>query len=157
LAGGNLENVSFGTLIVKAELVAGMLEVSHASLLDKGIDAYWDIAATNGISGSEADGFTVTAAVSNIAEADYATSYAAIGYVKLLLGDSVLYFYTEYVEENNARSIAQVAEAALNDVRDDQTHGYVFEHITLEGKYSRYTPEQQAVMQTFIPTPEVAE
>lgn len=157
LAGGSLENVSFGTLIVKAELVAGMLEVSHASLLDKGIDAYWDIAATNGISGSEADGFTVTAAVSNIAEADYATSYAAIGYVKLLLGDSVLYFYTEYVEENNARSIAQVAEAALNDVRDDQTHGYVFEHITLEGKYSRYTPEQQAVMQTFIPTPEVAE
>lgn len=154
LAGDTLDNVTFGTLIVETETLAALPEFSFSGLARAGVEDYFDVVATE-LNGTEALGYTIAAAVSGIAAEDYETSYSAIGYAKVKISDgNTVYFYTGFDQEKNSRSIAQVAAAALADVRDDQTQGYVYEHITLEGKYSRYTPEQQTAMQAFIPTPD---
>ncbi|MBR6727863.1 MAG: hypothetical protein IKM08_06690 [Clostridia bacterium] len=149
-AGDDLKNVTFGTLLVESEKLEGLETVSHAGLKHAGIE-YMDVVAEDGVSGSESAGFVVAAALSNIGEEDYATSYSAVGYALIMINDvTPVYFYTEYDAENNSRSLAQVAEAALADVSESQTKGYVYAHITMEGMYSRYTEEQQAVLQSYV-------
>ncbi len=83
-----------------------------------------------------------------VASADYATSYSAIGYIALKLGENWVYVYTDYVEADNARSVSGVAKAATEALSDTGTGKYV--HATADGKYSPYTQEELTKIKAYF-------
>lgn len=142
----------FGTLIVPMEdLLAAKGVFTHAALDAANVE-YADIVATeNGMHFSETTGaVTVRAALVNIKAENYELGLAAISYVKV--GDT--YYYGAFDSVVNARSVAQVATKALNDVNTviGTLNGNFYAHASvvegIEG-YSRYNAAQQAVMAAY--------
>ena len=75
--------------------------------------------------------WTYAAAFVNISQAQYARSMSARGYLKINFTSGEGYIYTPYVEENNARSIYDVALQAYDDEEYPQykTNAAVLEYI----------------------------
>ncbi len=93
---------------------------------------------------TEGDYLTFTAALINIQEANLGEQFSARIYYKDKAGN---YTYSDFSKTDNSRSIATVAQLALNDIKDEQTGEY--QYVTEDGKYSPYTPEQRATLTLF--------
>ena len=73
----------------------------------------------------------------NVKAANYTRDFAAIAYACV----DGTYYYSGFSATNNVRNMAEIAAAALADVKDtaDAEAGYIYE---VNGKYSKYTAEQ---------------
>ena len=58
----------------------------------------------------DGNAYKINCVLSNVREANYTRKFSAITYVEI---NGLTYLYADYSEENNARSITLVAEAAL--------------------------------------------
>ena len=134
-------------------------EFTAKALADAGVKTYKESAAKLI---TAMDGYTrFDTALLGIA--DVKTSYSARAYAKYStiyhddeLADGevaestevYITVYSEYSEENNARSLGKVADAAYNDLQAyNEAEGYVCK--IEDGKYSPYDVEQRAVLKKY--------
>lgn len=126
-------NVRFGTLIAPADEVAKAGAFSIEAMNYAGAQ-FINIPASNGLVERADGGYYIRAALVNIREENIGRDFAATGYVQYELpGGETITIYTAYRASRNARSIEQAARLALKDA-------------------DKYTPAQQAILQTFAPT-----
>ena len=135
--------VTYGTVIAPASYVS-----KAGAFTMKALDACSDIrgnkyvnaAANNGIITNEDGSITVNVAFVNIKLANYQRAFAATGYICYTINGETAYVYTDYSEENNARSIYDVACAALADVSAtaDDTYKYSVEKYLVKGEDDKY-------------------
>ena len=114
-------DVSFGIIIAPTDYVKAAGEFTVEALEELGYDVtHKEIKADKYVNEDPAsDGYyEFTGVLAPVQEGNYTRAFSAIAYVKV--GDT--YYYSEYNEKDNSRSIAQVAEAAYKDtahVADD--------------------------------------
>ena len=109
--------LSVGTFVVPTSYLS-KVEFAHSSFSDS--KYYMDIETkTWRVEGEENATWTYAAALVNISEGQYSRSLSARGYIKVQFTTGVGYIYTPYAEENNARSIYEVATEAYNDTKEN--------------------------------------
>lgn len=154
-----MENVTvtYGTLIAPLDYIVATNGVfTHKALELAGLTGA-DIVATEKGTVVNADGsLTIRAALTNIKAENRDRAFAAIAYVCVENADGTkTYSYGAFNSSDNIRSLSGIATKSLDDVKDMYgaygTVRYIYESIVHEGKYSRYTPEQQKAMMACIP------
>ncbi|MBQ8342285.1 MAG: hypothetical protein IJY22_07935 [Clostridia bacterium] len=154
-----MENVTvtYGTLIAPLDYIVATNGVfTHKALELAGLTGA-DIVATEKGTVVNADGsLTIRAALTNIKAENRDRALAAIAYVCVENADGTkTYSYGAFNSSDNIRSLSGIATKSLDDVKDMYgaygTARYIYESIVHEGKYSRYTPEQQKAMMACIP------
>ena len=141
-------NVKIGMLITPTDyLSANSLAFTKEALDGCGAlpagKKYVRIEATTVLESDDGNAYQINCVLSNVREANYTRKFSAITYVEI---NGSTYLYAGYSEENNARSITLVAEAALLDLSDTQTGEYQY---AVDGKYSPYTEAQRATLAGF--------
>ncbi|MBQ9098865.1 MAG: right-handed parallel beta-helix repeat-containing protein [Clostridia bacterium] len=150
LADTNAEFV-IGTVIVPLDYLENLPAFTLDALESAGLN-YLNIIAKNGLRVNRDGSVTVRAAITEIKEQNYDRAFAAIAYVKSTVNGEDVYYYSNFNAEENARSLKQLANAALSDTSTAQNSTYRFEVLDENGvvvAYSRYTDEQQAVLNRF--------
>ena len=105
-----------GTLVVPTEYLT-KVEFVHSSF---GEGYYMDVKTDTWRENSEGKSvWSYAAALVNIHGNQYARLLSARGYLKINFTSGEGYVYTPYTEENNSRSIYEVATAAYNDTKKD--------------------------------------
>lgn len=137
--------VSYGTLIFPASYLAGLTSYTHST-----ISQYLDIAAVNGLIPDDNGGYTIRAAIVNILPQNYDREFVAIAYVKYEVGGITCYRYSALQQLETSRSMKQVARLALLDTSETQNSTYIYANTVGTG-YSRYSSEQQAVLNSYGP------
>lgn len=143
------DNVTLGMLITPTDyLTANNLVFTKAAL-----DA---CEAISGAKYLEIDAITVleedayykvNCAMTNVLEANYARDFSAILYIKV---NGEIFEYSAYDAEDNSRSIAEVSEAAYNDVKTTADEVYKYATTTEAGAtvYSPY--ENRDILKDFF-------
>ena len=145
----NDASIVYGTIIVPLDYLMDengnwiLGDFSVASLEAAGLK-YLNVVAENGIIENADGSITLLASISEIKEQNYDRKFAAIGYVKYELNGQDLYLYSAFDPANNARSLREMADAALKDTAAKQDLTYRYE--VAEGVYSRYSAEQRALL-----------
>ncbi len=143
------ENVSIGTLIVPADLL-GSLDFNKESLDAAGIP-YLDIKADIDTPyKNKGNAKLYTGSIESIKEEDLDRDFCGIGYIAFKYGGETTYVYSETYA---TRSVAEVAEKALNDVNTAQVgeYQYSFETATAGNYlYSKYTQDERKVLLSLI-------
>ena len=89
--------------------------------------------------------YKINCVLANVMEANYGRAFSAITFVEI---NGNTYYYSNYFEDDNSRSIARVAEAALLDVSDAQENEYQYP-IASTTYYSPYTTAQRTTLSGF--------
>ena len=89
--------------------------------------------------------YKINCVLSNVLEANYGRAFSAITYVEI---NGNTYYYSNYFEEDNSRSIFRVADAALLDLSDTEDGEYRYP-VAYTSEYSPYTAEQRATLEGF--------
>ena len=147
-------SITYGTVIVPTKNVSGHANFSISSLEAKGVK-YENIVANVGMTGSDAEGYTIRCALVKIKQENYEMKLSARAYVSYTVNGQRVYVYSDYVVTNNSRSIAQVAESALSDVQSTATVKGVLDYnnkVMQNGVevYSPYTDEQIAILRAYL-------
>ncbi len=140
-------DIKYGTLIVPLTYytVDGITLTKEA--LEAAGKVYLDIPAVAGITVEDDDSLTICASMIDIKKGNYNRTFAAAFYVEYTATDgSTVRYYADFSPENNARSVKDVAQVALNDVRASKVGDYL---NRFEGSYSRYSTRQRAVLAAF--------
>ena len=142
------QNVKFGTLIAPQSYYteAGAMTFDALGKLDKAVK-YLDVKAGAFYKESNTVN-TIAGSIAEIADTNYNVMYTAVGYIEITVGDDTFYLYADAPQ---TRSIAQVAEAAVNDRKTTEVDGYKNE-ITdgnTNGAWSPYDTEQIELLKTF--------
>ncbi|MBE6600477.1 MAG: hypothetical protein E7640_04690 [Ruminococcaceae bacterium] len=154
-------SVEFGTAIFPTHLIAeaGLTTFDVPALKALGYTVL-EIPANDamnnrilgGESGNDVVGYTIKAAITNIKDNHLGWKYSAITYIKYTdaMGEHVV--YGEYNEDNNSRSIIEVARMAYDDVKAPEDAGYnsSYAYPVGGGKYSPYTATQRAAIKAII-------
>ena len=106
---------------------------------------YAKIEATTILKTEDGAAYKINCVLSNVLEANYGRAFSAITYVEI---NGNTYYYSNYFEEDNSRSIFRVAEAALLDLSSTQTGEYQYA-VGSTGKYSPYTSAQRTTLEGF--------
>lgn len=130
------KNVQIGMLIVETSLLGDKTVFTEKELQEAGI-AYKKVESK--FLYRDAD-YTMLGASVAVSSENYNTSYTAIGYMTVTLADGTVKSYVSPV--STARSLADVAADALNDVNAEKTDVYLYS-VGEEGGYSRYTKAVQ--------------
>ncbi|MBR6727862.1 MAG: hypothetical protein IKM08_06685, partial [Clostridia bacterium] len=149
--------VTYGTLVAPLDYIieAGGVFTAEA-LKEIGLEGV-EIAATEKGTVVNADGsLTIRAALTNIKAENRDRVMAAIAYVSVVdENGNETRAYGAFNTSDNARSLAEIAEKSLNDVKELYgAYGaarYIYESVVHEGMYSRYTVDQQKAMMACIP------
>lgn len=136
------KNVKIGMLIVETSLLGDKTTFTKADLDSAGIP-YKDMACSILC---RTDEYTVLSTTLDIDAANYGTSYTAIGYMTVTLHDGTVKQFTSTV--STARSLAEVAENALNDVSDTATDVYTVQNA--DGTFSRYSADVQEKLRAYV-------
>lgn len=137
------ENVSVGTLITPTDIL-GDKDFTH-ELGENGV-AYIDVAASvDAPFGTDGDFNVYAGSIVKIKEANLGRDFSAVGYIKIVDGDSVYYEYSENVE---TRNVSSIANAALEDTSAEYGEGY--ENKVSEGVYSPYTAAQREILEGLV-------
>ena len=120
LAAGVYDSVSFGTLILPTESLMGG-NFTH-QWLDANKIAYLDIESTAWLTATDylfadedSDGnVTFFGSMLKVKTTNYTRYFSGLGYIKVVKGEDVEYFYAPYLAANK-RSIAYIANAAIAD------------------------------------------
>lgn len=138
--------VTYGVVIAPMDFVVNAgsftIEALQALAEDKGFGetpakVYANIQAVNSLKVAEDGSVSFNGVIVNVKAANYGRDFAAIAYACV----DGTYYYSAFDAEDNVRNMAEVAAAALADVKDaaDVEAGYIHE---VNGKYSKYTAEQ---------------
>ena len=144
------ENVKVGMLITPTDYLTANSLVFTKEELD-GCDAlpegkkYRKIEAATILETEDGAAYKINCVLSNVLEANYGRAFSAITYVEI---NGNTYYYSNYFEADNSRSIFRVAEAALLDLSDTQSGGYPYA-VKSTGKYSPYTSAQRGTLEGF--------
>ncbi len=147
---GDSTDYSYGIIIAPTDYVqtAGEFTIDALSALDVEGSKYKIAEAKGMLTDPTVDGcYMFTGTLAPVQEANYGRAFSAIAFVEV---DGV-YYYSDYEEELNSRSIAQVAELAHKDTSneyDDVT--YKYEIIDQAGVYSPYTENQRKKLADFF-------
>ena len=106
---------------------------------------YVKIQATTILETEDGAAYRINCVLANVKEANYTRNFSAVTYVEI---NGSTYYYSNYFEADNARSIAYVAEAALLDVSNTETGEYRYA-VKSTGKYSPYTAAQRTTLEGF--------
>ena len=141
----------YGTLIVKAADL-GSTEFTIAALTAANI-TFANIEATEAGTVAGATETTYNAALTNLPEDQLTTDFAARAYAVYTVDGVEYIVYSDFVvgadgKSDNIRNISDVAEAAHNDTKTEQTDEYC--HEVAEGVWSPYTKEQYDLLLTFV-------
>ena len=161
---GEGKEVSFGILITPIDYVeaAGEFTVEALDALGHSVN-YKEINADNYVNDPDNDGsYVFTGVLASVQEGNYTRSFAARAYIKVVENGVATYYYSDYDAKLNARSIAEVAEAAYKDTNPVETEHYKYAldidveeevegTITTVTKtvYSPYTIEQRETLLGF--------
>ena len=137
------ENVKVGTLIAPAAYVkeAGAFTAEALDVLEKNSITYLSIPA-GGFYATGSDVYTVAGSILNIRDTHYTLDFAAIGFVEV---NGVRTYSSDYV----VRNIAEIASAALDDVKLEKTEEYSYAVEGQPGVFSPYTTEERAMLAEF--------
>lgn len=137
--------ITFGTIIVPTNKLASVDAFTKAALDAKGI-SYVNITSTSDGEHAISGGWQIRAALTNLNSSNYTTSFSAVGYA--LVGGT--YYYTAYNTADNARTIRQIAQAALEDVKASATGEYQYP-VTISGatKYSPYNATGWDILEAY--------
>ena len=143
-------NVKVGMLITPTDyLTANSLDFTKEALDGCGSlpagKKYVKIDASTILESEDGNAYKINCVLSNVLEDNYARKFSAVTYIEV---NGSTYYYADYSEGNNARSITYVAEAALLDLSNTQTDEYRYETET-PGKYSPYTSAQRSTLEGF--------
>ena len=163
---GEGKTVTYGIIIAPKDYVdeAGEFTVEALDALDEKRTNYIEIEAAKCTNNPEADGsYVFTGVITNIKDYNYERDFSAIAYVKVVENGEATYYYSEYDESVNSRSVAYVAEKAYEDTNhvatdryqyalDIETEEEVDGTITNVTKtvYSPYTVEQRKTLLGFF-------
>ena len=146
------DNVTFGIIIAPTDYVttAGAFTIDALETLDVTGLKYVIIEAEKYLNDSANDeSYLYTGALVELQKGNYNRDFSAIAYV---LVDGV-YYYSDYDESYNARSIAEVAEKAYKDTSLTQNDHYQYlldDGLTTdEAVYSPYTKTQRQTLLGF--------
>ncbi len=142
LAATYSNKVKIGMVIVETSLLGDKTTATRAELDSAGI-AYTTVECELLYRTGE---YTVFGATMDIDEANYGTSYTAIGYMTVTLNDGTVKEFTSTV--STARSLAEVADNALNDISALETDVYNVQRE--EGGYSRYSTTVQDRLRGYV-------
>lgn len=143
-------NVKVGMLITPTDyLTANSLDFTKEALDGCGSlpagKKYVKIDASTILESEDGNAYKINCVLSNVLENNYGRKFSAVTYIEV---NGSTYYYADYSESDNARSIAYVAEAALLDLSNTQTGEYRYETET-PGKYSPYTSAQRSTLEGF--------
>ena len=131
--------VSYGVIIAPKAYVDGaggftFEKLDTYSANNGGKTTYLVYSAKPGVEGTsgstnakvvEKSGYKVINAVlGNVKTANYENLFSAVSFVTVQTDDGIKVYYSAYDKENNARKIASVARAAIEDVSETSTTGY---------------------------------
>lgn len=136
------KNVQVGMLVVETSLLGEKTVFTKSDLDSAGIP-YLDVSCSLLYRTGE---YVVLGATVDIDEANYGTSYTAIGYMTVKLHDGTVKQFFSTV--STARSLAEVAESALEDVSDVATDVYNVKND--DGTYSRYDASVQELLRGYV-------
>ena len=144
-----VENVKYGTLIAPKSYFeeVGAMTFEALEKLDKSVK-YLKVEA-GAFYKTDSTVNTIAGSIANIDERNYTANYTAIGYIEITAGEDTYYLYADAPQ---TRSIAQVAEAAVNDrMKTEGVEGYSnkIEDGNANGDYSPYDKDQIAILKTF--------
>ena len=161
--------VSYGTLICQADQLEKATDFTQAALLASGSSLYTTITAKNGVT-TDTDGNVTKFNAALVVDLDEkATEYAARSYadITITMGNKTVTtrVYSDYSADDNVRSMEEVANAALADVKDEKITGtpdgydYIFAVTTLdnETKYSCYSASEYEVLKTWASATETGD
>ena len=142
------ENVKFGTLIAPESyyIEAGAMTFEALEKLDKTVKYLKVEAGAFYKTGNTVN--TIAGSIAKIAEKNYKANYTAVGYIEITVGEDIFYLYADAPQ---TRSIAQVAEAAVNDRSTEKGGEYQYEIAddNAKGAYSPYDKDQIDLLKTF--------
>ena len=143
-------NVKIGMLITPTDyLTANSLAFTKEALDGCGSlpagKKYRKIEASTILESEDGNAYKINCVLSNVLEANYGRKFSAVTYIEV---NGSTYYYADYSEANNARSISYVAEAALLDLSDTQTGEYQYA-VEATAKYSPYTESQRTTLEGF--------
>ena len=138
-------SVTYGTIIVPTTYLAQVNAFTKAALDAAGID-YANIVAYDGLV-QNGGGYTVRAALTDLNTKNYGLSFSAVSYA-LVNGT---YYYSAYNTTNNARTMSEIAQAALDDLKSSSQSGYSYQTsvygVTV---YTPYYPAQRTTLEGYI-------
>lgn len=135
-------NFKVGTLIVESSAVSGKTSFTREDLDKAGI-AYTDV--SNQIL-YRTSNYAVLGASFTVLPGNYDVSYTAVSYMEVKLADGTV--KTFWSPNITARSLAEVADRALSDTKDEQNEIYC--HQTADGEYSRYDDFVQTALRSYL-------
>ena len=151
--------VKYGTIILPTDVLNTVNDKSAFNvntLISSGLEegtGYVDIIAKDGFSEDESGNVTIRAALVNLKEKNFDRALSAVSYIKYVKDGHDVYVFSNYSSDDNSRSMAYIAQAALNDLKDTSDSSYKYE-VTVDGsvKFSCYSPAQRSILQGYIPT-----
>ena len=143
------ENVKYGTLIAPKSYYeeAGAMTFEALEKLDKAVKYLKVEAGAFYKTGNTVN--TIAGSIAKIDERNYTANYTAVGYIEITVGEDIFYLYADVPQ---TRSIAQVAETAVNDRRTTEGvegYGNKIEDGNVNGEYSPYDKDQIDLLKTF--------
>ena len=144
-------NVSFGTLIVKADDITVNGALDYSLLTTDAALTKLNILST--VQNTVGDYLYFNGVLATIKEHHYDWKFAARGYMTVTYADgTTATFYANVTD--NARSVSEVAEKALADVSSVATKRY---DTLVDGMYSAYDADERTVIEVFIKKDEIVE
>ena len=95
--------------------------------------------------GDGSKGYYKFALAVNVAPKNYNVKFSARAYITLKNGNTI---YSDYIELNNSRSVADIARIAIEDVSTSTAGGYT--GATVGTLYSCYTADERAILQKYF-------
>lgn len=138
--------LSYGTVITGAD-VSDIRYLSVDALKASGV-AYADVKAENAQEYGEGE-IRFSGAVTDIGSEHYNTEFRALPYVEVVINGARVRFYGLYDFGAGSRSIAELAEAALADVKNVADTEYA-NAVGATGNYSPYTEAERTAMSGYI-------
>lgn len=133
-------NVKVGMLIFDSSATADDITLTRDGLSAAGIQ-FQDV---EGVMQYYTDDYAVLGSTISVAAGSYGTDYTAVGYMEVTTADGKTHIY--WSNSSTERSVAAVAEAALEDLQSTESEAYKYK---IGVKYSRYSIDERKVLQGF--------
>ncbi len=144
--------VSFGTVIAPLDYVNQASDFTMAELDKISVNGakYVNIAATDAGKVVENGNVTFNAALVNLNSYNHTRDFAARAYISFVIDGETVIYYCAYNETDNVRNMAEIAQEALDDLKNakDEANGYVYE--VSSGKWSCYSNAERTALNGYL-------
>ena len=152
IADTTVSNITYGTLIVPTDYLAGISAFTLEGLQASGKN-YINAVVSSGFTNedtAEVDGYyQFMGGIKNILPANYTRNFSAVGYVTVTYtSGAVETNYTAYRAEDHSRNIYQLAERTYGDRSTIETTQYIYK--LKDGTWAKYSQEVMDVMYAYL-------